>query len=300
MSKYTTEVRFICENFAGLTESVGYTSTNKVIADAREKVFDFPYPIFDENYRSVLETKILKHFYTREIGAESIGLWKLWLDTKLNEVMPYYNQLYKSELIEFNPMYDVDLTTDHVRNVNGNENRNGSFSENSEIKKDGEFSENSKVNRDLSGDGSSDTNGNSHSTGGGKTDRWEYYSDTPQGGITGLASMNYLTNARHITDNGLESSNDSSTDSLTENEYNEELEEKGERSGDNKSSENGKKNGNNSSNATMSNIEDYLEHIKGKTAGTSYSKRLQEFRQTFLNIDMQVIGELNDLFMNLW
>ena len=31
-----------------------------------------------------------------------------------------------------------------------------------------------------------------------------------------------------------------------------------------------------------------------------YSEMLNEFRSTFLNVDMMVINELNDLFMNLW
>ena len=116
MSKYTTEVRFICETAAGLETSEGYLSVNQIIKAALPSVFDFDFPIFDETYRPLLETKILKHFYTREIGLETVGLWKLKLDTKLNEIMPFYNQLYKSELIEFNPLYDVDLTRDHTLN----------------------------------------------------------------------------------------------------------------------------------------------------------------------------------------
>ena len=109
MSKYTTEVRYICETLAGLSESVGYADIEQVIKNCLPKVFDFNFPIFDESYRSVLETKILRHYYTREIGLETVGLWKLKLSTKLNEIMPYYNKLYKSELIEFNPLYDVEL-----------------------------------------------------------------------------------------------------------------------------------------------------------------------------------------------
>ena len=72
MSKYTTELRYILEDLAGLKDSVGYNSVATVINEARPKLFDFDYPIFDENYRPVLETKICKHFYTREIGAESL------------------------------------------------------------------------------------------------------------------------------------------------------------------------------------------------------------------------------------
>ena len=119
MSKYTTEVRFICEHSAGLSESVGYSSIETVLDASRQKVFDFDYPIIDEAYRATLEKKILKHYYTREICCETVGLWKLFLNCKMNEIMPYYNQLYKSALIEFNPLYDVDLTIDHHRTNDG-------------------------------------------------------------------------------------------------------------------------------------------------------------------------------------
>ena len=61
MSQYTTEVRYICEEAAGLKESVGYSNVNEVIAQARENIFDFDFPIWDENYRPTLETKILRH-----------------------------------------------------------------------------------------------------------------------------------------------------------------------------------------------------------------------------------------------
>ena len=110
MSKYTTEVRFICENSAGLSESEGADNVDSILDKCWNKVFNFDFPIFDENYRQVLCRKILKHYYTREIAHETVGRWKLALNAKLNEIMPYYNQLYKSELLEFNPFYDVDLT----------------------------------------------------------------------------------------------------------------------------------------------------------------------------------------------
>ena len=99
MSKYTTEVRYICENYANQTESKGYNSVQNILDNSWDKVFDFDFPIFDENYREPLCKKILKHFYTREIGEETVGLWKLRLDDRMNEIMPYYNQLYESELI---------------------------------------------------------------------------------------------------------------------------------------------------------------------------------------------------------
>lgn len=117
MSKYTTEVRYICEKMAGLNESEGYNSINTIINNSMDKIFDFDYPIFNPEYKAILQRKILKHYYTREIAAETVGLWKHFLDRKMNEIMPYYNKLYLSETLDFNPLYDVDLTT--TRNTDG-------------------------------------------------------------------------------------------------------------------------------------------------------------------------------------
>lgn len=167
MSKYTTEVRYICEMYAGLEESVGFADVGKVITDSRDKIFDFPYPIFDENYRAALESKILLHYYTQEIGLETVGLWKLKLQAKMNEIMPYYNQLYKSELLTFNPLVDVDLKTQ----------RSGSS------------------NNESSGKSESVTTSNEMS----KADRnaiaYNMFSDTPQGGLEGVDTETYLSSA---------------------------------------------------------------------------------------------------------
>ena len=268
MSKYTTEVRFICEQSAGLTESVGYSGIDEVLEKARDKIFDFDFPIFDENYRAVLENKILKHYYTREIGAESVGLWKLWLNTRMNEIMPYYNKMYESELIKFNPMYDVDLTTDYQKVDNGTNNKTGNFNEN------GSFTENDNSQGSVS---SSTQNAN-------KNDHWDYYSDTPQGGINGVANLNYLTNTRHITDDGT-----GSTSSMT-----------GSNSDSTSKGGNNNKSGTSTDNTTIRNVEDYLHHVVGKNGGVSYSKLLDEYRKTFINIDMMIIEQLKDLFMSLW
>jgi len=167
MSKYTTEVRYICETYAGLTESAGFADVGKVIEDSRAKVFDFDYPIFDENYRQALESKILLHYYTQEIGLETVGLWKLKMQAKLNEIMPYYNQLYKSEMLTFNPLVDVDLKTQ----------RSGSS------------------NNETTGKSESVTANNDVSTTNRDGTTYDLYSDTPQGGLQGVDSETYLSSA---------------------------------------------------------------------------------------------------------
>ena len=280
MSKYTTEVRFICETYAGLDESVGYNTVADVISKSREKVFDFDYPIFDENYKSVLETKILKHFYTREICCETVGLWKHFLNMRMNELMPYYNKLYQSELIEFNPMYDIDLTTDHNKELNGNRTESGQFTEIGKSETD----RNVEDNNEISTYGTNTLQNNE------KNDHWDMYQDTPQGGLAGIRSEEYLTNVRHITD---DKTGSTATNTINSNEDSN-------RNIDSNEETNTNKSGSNTKNGTLKDIEDYIQHVKGKTGGVSFSKLLDEFRDTFLNIDMMIIKDLNDLFFSLW
>lgn len=227
MSKYTTEVRFICEQKSGLTESVGFDKVDIVLKKSWDKIFTTKCKIFDPKYKNILCRKILKHYYTREIGCETVGLWMLWLNRRFEEIMPYYNQLYKSALLEFNPLYDVDYKRE------GNRANDGTAHD---------WGTNSNVNENT---------------------RRDLYSETPQGALTGVENETYLTDARKVTDNGL---NSGSFDN--ENETN--------------------------------TTEEYAEHVFGKMGGGNYSKMLNDFRTTILNIDLQVIEEFSDLFIGLW
>ena len=279
-------------------------SIRDIIENARSKVFDFDYPIFDENYRSVLETKILKHFYLREIGTETVGVWKHFLDMRMNEIMPYYNKLYESELIEFNPLYDVDLTKDYNKDGKGTGNVVDEFSQTDNR----DISQTDAQARHLSSGGSliqtgTDTNAKSgHDQDVKKNTRWDIYSDTPQGALTNVENETYLTNARKIVDDGTGSqitfnSTNTETRNLTDTSTGTEDETINRTSN---ISDDDERESTNTKTRNLRDIEDYLEHIKGKSAGASFSKLLQEFRETFLNIDLMIINDLNDLFFGLW
>lgn len=193
MSKYTTEVRFICENSAGLSESEGADNVDSILDKCWNKIFNFDFPIFDENYRQVLCRKILKHYYTREIAHETVGRWKLALNAKLNEIMPYYNQLYKSELLEFNPFYDVDLT--RSREGSGTSNRTSNNTET-----------NSGTSKNVSsGSGTSNT------------DTLNRFSDTPQNSMDtqGITDSVPLTTVTKVNEDN--TTTNESTDTLTRN-----------------------------------------------------------------------------------
>lgn len=151
MSKYTSEIRFICESVTGHSQSVGFNDVKNVLSDAAPIIFDFDYPIFDENYRIPLETKILRHYYTREISEETYGLWKLRLEDRMNVIMPYYNQLYESALIKFDPFRDVDLTTTHTGSASGVVNESGNSNESRENQRKGSVDETVNENSVKSG-----------------------------------------------------------------------------------------------------------------------------------------------------
>lgn len=287
MSKYTTEVRFICESKSGLENSKGCDDVDEILNNSWNKIFTTKAEIFDENYRAVICKKILKHYYLREICSETVGIWKLWLNTRLEEILPYYNQLYKSALLEFNPLYDVNITRTHNRTIDENKTENGISTETSTDKNTGSGT------RDNTTSGTNKNSGTSSVTDNGSSNSKDLYSDTPQGALTGVETETYLTNARKITNT------DSSTSEST-NSGNGEYKDTGSVKYTDTSERENTKNGSNSNTGTMNNTEEYLESVIGKQGSGSYSGMLKEYRDTFLNIDRMVIAEFDDLFFGLW
>ena len=312
VSKYTTEVRFICETEGGLTESVGCSKVDEVLNKSWDKIFDAgDWDIYDEEYRPILCKKILKHFYTREIGAETAGLWKLWLNQRMGEIMPYYNQLYKSTLLEFNPLYDTDYKTEG--------NRKTDEGEQSGRETNSDYTRTDDLQSKRTDDLTSQRTDNLNST---RTDnlqqvrnddlhettsntRYDLYSDTPQGALTGVESETYLTNARKVTDNG---SRDNTGTQTTDNTGTQDLKNTGTQTVDNTGTQtventgtvNNKGSDTENSKRVLNNTQDYAEHVIGKRGTQSYAKMIMELRDSFINIDMMIIDELNDLFFNLW
>lgn len=269
MSKYTTEVRFICETSAGLKESEGAGNVDSILDKCWNKVLNFDFPIFDEKYREVLCRKILKHYYTREIAHETVGRWKLAMNAKLNEIMPYYNQLYKSELLEFNPFYDVDLT--RSREGRGSRDTTGSNTSNR-----------TSINIETNKNKTTDVDSASSTS---NTETLNRFSDTPQNSMDtqGINDSVPLTTVTKVNEDN--TSTNESTDTVTTD---------------------GSKSGSGTDNVTGSNTESvnstdkYIEIVKGKQGTQNYSELLKKFRETFLNIDMMIIEDCSDCFFTLW
>ena len=279
MSKYTTEVRFICEQKAGLEGSVGASDVDEVLSKSWNKVVTSNFAIFDEAYREKLVTKVLKHYYLREIGAETAGVWMLWMNTKFEEVMPYYNQLYESAKLKFEPFCDVDYTRSSQRDVT--ETEHGSYENKGQTQSEGSSTDTGKTGNTRTGKTTEvgSTSGTSK----------DLYSDTPQGALTGVEAETYLTNARKVTESGNSNTvvDETVTDAGTS-----------EVKGVNSQTVKSTLNNTNAKSGTKGDA--FSESVRGKMGGGSYSKMLIEYRDTFINIDMLVINEFKDLFFGLW
>ena len=81
------------------------------------------YPIYDEKHRAELNEKIIRHYALREIGQETAQQFVFYLGVTMAEIMPYFNERYKTLDMEYNPLQSVDMTTD---SENGSESQSSS------------------------------------------------------------------------------------------------------------------------------------------------------------------------------
>lgn len=134
MSKYTTQLRWIVEQLGnGLDVPDGQEYANAVY----KYIGLDKYPIYNEEYRTSLNDKIIDHFYFREIGFETAAQFAWYMKRTMNEIMPKYNRLYEALETDLNhPLSDYtrhrtiedDLISkiDNVNKVNEKTNVDGS------------------------------------------------------------------------------------------------------------------------------------------------------------------------------
>jgi len=251
VAEYTIELRDI-------VKENGVTQDNSIIFRN--------FPINDESYRTILQDKIIKHFYFREIGFETIGRFIFELDTRMNEIMPVYNKIYETEKLKVRILDNYDVTEDYTRKGSN----------------EGE----------SVGTGKSDTNDKNNSTGSSTdnnitdttsdNDNLHIISDTPQGEIT-FASTGYASELTKdtIKDIGKNTSSGDSTSKSESTNVN----------GNTNSSKN---------NSTGSNTETWLRHMVGNIGVQNDSTAIQVYRDSLINVDLMIIAELNDLFMGVY
>lgn len=208
-----------------------FTMELREVLDRTDNIGLNEYPIFDESYREGLNKKIVDHFYYREIGQETVDMFIHFLRRKMNEIMPLYNQLYKSEALALDPFLTFRTTSTTT----------------------------------SEGTSQTESTAQSEGTNAGTTDSTSrtVSSELPQVRLSG--DEDYATSAAdavsHVEATGATTGTETATQAGTQ-----------------------------AGEATTT-----AEGFSGPL-----SRLLLEYRQTFLNIDMMVIEELEPLFMQLW
>lgn len=272
MSKYTTEIRYICESLARPKLSSEYADIDQIISIARPMIFDFDFPIFDESYRAILETNILRHFYTREIAAETYTLWKLWLKDRLNLIMPQYNARY----LMLNSLYEKMKKGSWMNSTDMNTTSNTKGDSTSQSKQTGNVK------------GSSTSNDQDHFEAADKHEdtsqsvNRQAYSDTPQGKLSNVEDNTYLTSYSKDTSDNTQKGTAGRTTSET-------------RANQAQSSTDSVQD----SQASATSLQDYIEHTWGYN-GTNPLELYTRLYKAIQSIELDLMHDLNDLFFALW
>lgn len=92
------------------------------------------YPIFDEGYRKILNGKIIDEYYNREIGTETIDNFTLILRKKMDQIMPYFNQLYASQEIPYTALDSMKIHSVGQSQLDGSATSNADNNTTSDVK----------------------------------------------------------------------------------------------------------------------------------------------------------------------
>ena len=238
--------------------------TTKLTVELRELVengidiWDFDYPSYYEGEaKRDFERKVIDHFYFRQIGQETVGRWLHQFRTRVREIMPYYIQRYKSVEI-------MDKIEDPFESYNLTEEytqkRVGKGDSTVKNVNTSEASE--EINKTVDSDDDA-TNRNE-----------KRFSNTPQGSIDNLDK--YLTEAT------IDSGSNTHTIKNTE-----------------KGSSSSTSSSDGSTESTSNDTEDttYTLTRKGNIGVATIAQEMNSFRTSFINVDLEVINELNDLFL---
>lgn len=276
------------------------------------------YPIFDESHRDILNKKIIEHYYFREIGQEVPQQFVYFLNRKMNEIMPLYNQMYESELLKFDPLINVcvktlnnkvnDQKTENTNDSTTNGNTESTNKSTNENNSNSSSDSNNTSDSSSSNVSSSSNTGNSSSSSNATNSNDNLFSETPQNGLQGVKDGNYLTNATITNGDNSTNSSDSKTENSNSQGSNSSNSKSNTNSTDKASSNSTTESSDNVTSKTLVNailkgdsktIENIVNEVTGYT-GTSASELLNQFRSTMINIDLMIIEELNILFMGLY
>lgn len=268
MSKYSMEISEMVEN--PLTP-----------------LFHFEYDFYceDREVKKKFEQKFIDHYFFHEIGCETHARWSQMLKSRLNLIMPYYKQLYETELksknIDF--LMNKDYTETFIRELDrtNRDEISSSVTGETTLNNHGETTSSTTVENTSS----SQQNEQSTHTQNGKR------SSIHDGVSSASLSEGYLTEVTQTNqDNqGQSTTNETQSQSTSSRANSNDI-----------SQSNSTNHQNTSTNGESGERESHTIIGKGNIGVTSSAELLSKWREVLINIDQLIINECKDLFMLIY
>lgn len=215
MARYTLNLSEICQVLTNTDTSNmqgnAFDYIDDITSQALPIIFSNRISIYDNDVeRELLLRKILEHYWEYEICTYTPNDFILRINRKLNEIMPYYNQLWESTKLEFDPFVDTDYTSEGKTDANdttsedNNQDQKHSGNDTDTADHTGADTRNSQDGGSESAVSTNTQNntGTSHNerednytaTRGDITPKhWRYNNDTPQNSVSGITEQDYLS-----------------------------------------------------------------------------------------------------------
>lgn len=250
------------------------------------------YPIFNEDYRPILNQAIIDHYYFREIGFQNPNIWKHRLNARMRIIMRgRYNDLYIKKQLEFNPLFNIDITETY----------------------DAERAADQSMTARATNEGSTDQHmtGTDDSTGMSDITNTDHATSKDNKRAENLSTSAQFPNETvHLW----EMTDDVNIDSAAQSKGTEVLDHTADGNSinhtdvDNASEFDHTNTSSSSDTGTVTTgtdegeVNHYVKHTEGSSAGLPFSKAMIQFKEYVeqFSLDEQVIAELDNLFLKVW
>ena len=94
-----------------------YTIELRKIVSSKDIFKSIDYELYNNDLKPIFEDKFIKRFYFREIGVETVNRFLINLEQTLNEIMPYYKQLYDTTLLKYDVLNNNEVIEEVTREI---------------------------------------------------------------------------------------------------------------------------------------------------------------------------------------
>lgn len=288
MASYTMPLREYIEMWSQDEED---KPIRDIIETGRTKLFDFDYPLFSPDYKKDFETKFIRNFYFSEIGFETEESFKFHLENWLNLNMDFWNNMFKSELIEYDPLTNTKLdstknkTLDRTQNDVKDNTLHSTTNGTSNTVTDATSDSNTTAGTDTT-EGVTDSKFNRHLEMDTPDERLSITPNADGSGTIEYASR--ITEDKDSDSRNVTKSTDATNESNTTDHATNDVTASSTSDGTN----------NETLDSTIHETDAITENKTGKIGSQSYAQMVKEYRETFLRIEKQIFAEMRkELFM---